>query len=197
MGRVRAWFLKEVHDDGRPADDIVPPDGRVLVAAHEFPAAGHAVTSIGPSPRSRLVAVGFDDGQVRLLFPTAERTLTELQSDNVSRIENVVVAPKGNAVLAISRDCMTRWDFDARHPEATLSTLFLPVWYEGRQQPEHAWQSTGASDASEAKLGLMPLVFGTLKATFYTMLFGAPLRFWRRFIPASFYIRAPRHASNP
>ncbi len=77
--------------------------------------------------------------------------------------------------LAISRDCMTRWDFDARHPEATLGTLFLPVWYEGRQQPEHAWQSTGASDASEAKLGLMPLVFGTLKATFYTMLFGAPL----------------------
>ena len=70
---------------------------------------------------------------------------------------------------------MTRWDFDARHPEATLGTLFLPVWYEGRQQPEHAWQSTGASDASEAKLGLMPLVFGTLKATFYTMLFGAPL----------------------
>ena len=175
MGRVRAWFLKEVHDDGRPADDIVPPDGRVLVAAHEFPAAGHAVTSIGPSPRSRLVAVGFDDGQVRLLFPTAERTLTELKSDNVSRVDNVVVAPKGNAVLAISRDCMTRWDFDAGHPEATLSTLFLPVWYEGRQQPEHAWQSTGASDASEAKLGLMPLVFGTLKATFYTMLFGAPL----------------------
>jgi phosphate transport system permease protein len=66
-------------------------------------------------------------------------------------------------------------DFDARHPEATLGTLFLPVWYEGRQQPEHAWQSTGASNASEAKLGLMPLVVGKFNATFYTMLVGAPL----------------------
>ena len=90
-------------------------------------------------------------------------------------VEDVVISPKGNALLAVTPDGMMRWDFDAGHPEATLGTLFLPVWYEGRQQPEHAWQSTGASDASEAKLGLMPLVFGTLKATFYTMLFGAPL----------------------
>src|SRR4029077_17857094 len=43
LGRVRAWFLKEAHDEGRLADEIIPPDGRVLVAAHEFPAAGIAV----------------------------------------------------------------------------------------------------------------------------------------------------------
>jgi phosphate transport system permease protein len=175
LGRVRAWFLKEAHDEGRLADEIVPPDGRVLVAAHEFPAAGVSVTSIAPSPRSRLVAVGFDDGQVRLLYPAAERTLADLQSGQSTRIDEMVISPKGDAILAISQAGMTHWDFDARHPEATLGMLFLPVWYEGYQRPEHAWQSTGASNASEAKLGLMPLVFGTLKATFYTMLFGAPL----------------------
>jgi phosphate transport system permease protein len=37
------------------------------------------------------------------------------------------------------------------------------------------WQSTGGTDDFEAKFGLWPLIFGTLKATFYCLLFGVPL----------------------
>ena len=37
------------------------------------------------------------------------------------------------------------------------------------------WQSSSGTDDFEPKLGLWPLVFGTLKATFYSMLFGVPL----------------------
>jgi phosphate transport system permease protein len=64
---------------------------------------------------------------------------------------------------------------DLGHPEATLAALFAPVWYEGYPRPEHTWQSSSGSDDFEAKFGLLPLVFGTLKATFYAMLFGVPL----------------------
>ncbi|HVS08949.1 MAG TPA: ABC transporter permease subunit, partial [Planctomycetota bacterium] len=39
----------------------------------------------------------------------------------------------------------------------------------------HVWQSTGGSDDFEPKFGLVPLIFGTLKASFYSMLFGIPL----------------------
>jgi phosphate transport system permease protein len=52
--------------------------------------------------------------------------------------------------------------------------LFTPVWYEGYPEPVHAWQSTGTDDF-EPKLGLWPLVFGTMKATLYSMLFGVPI----------------------
>lgn len=37
------------------------------------------------------------------------------------------------------------------------------------------WQSTSASNDFEAKLSLVPLVFGTLKASFYAMVFAVPL----------------------
>ncbi len=61
------------------------------------------------------------------------------------------------------------------HPEISLRTLFLPVWYEGYAAPRWVWQSTGGSDAFEPKLSLWPLIFGTLKATLYAMLFSVPL----------------------
>ncbi len=175
FGRVRGWFIREAPTSGGLLDESVPPDGRQLVLAHEFPAAGHPITSIAASPRSRLVAVGFNDGTVRLLHIAAHRALGEFRSQGEAPVTDLVISPKGDSLLAVTAAGITRCDFDARHPEATLGMLFLPVWYEGRQGPEHAWQSTGSNDASEAKFGLMPLVFGTIKATIYTMLFGAPL----------------------
>ncbi len=175
LGRVRAWFTKEASNKSGFLDEAIPSDRHVLVMAHEFAAEGHAVTSITSSPRSRLVAAGFADGQVRLLYVAAERLLAEMKCPQSEPVTALAIAPKGNCLLAQTVGGITRWNFEAKHPEATLAMLFLPVWYEGHAQPEHAWESTGSSDASEAKFGLMPLVFGTLKATVYTMLFGAPL----------------------
>ncbi len=175
LGRVRAWFTKEASNKSGFIDEAIPSDRHVLVMAHEFAAEGHAVTSITSSPRSRLIAAGFADGQIRLLYVAAERLLTEIKCPQADPITALAIGPKGNCLLAQTAAGITRWNFEAKHPEATLAMLFLPVWYEGHPQPEHAWESTGGSDASEAKFGLMPLVFGTLKATVYTMLFGAPL----------------------
>ena len=61
------------------------------------------------------------------------------------------------------------------HPEASLHTLFGKVWYEGYAQPEYVWQSTGATDDFEPKMSLAPLVFGTIKGTFYALVFAIPL----------------------
>jgi phosphate transport system permease protein len=67
------------------------------------------------------------------------------------------------------------WRMDLLHPEATARSLFGRVWYEGYPEPQHVWQSSSGTDDFEPKLGLVPLVFGTLKATLYSMLFGVPL----------------------
>lgn len=61
------------------------------------------------------------------------------------------------------------------HPEAGLKAFFGKVWYEGRSQPEFEWQSSGATDDFEPKLSLVPLVFGSLKGTFYALLFALPI----------------------
>jgi phosphate transport system permease protein len=49
------------------------------------------------------------------------------------------------------------------------------VWYEGYSQPEYVWQSTGGTDDFEAKFSLTPLIYGTLKGTFYALLVAVPL----------------------
>ncbi len=67
------------------------------------------------------------------------------------------------------------YDFYNPHPETTLKTLFGKVWYEGYGQPEYVWQSTGGTDEFEPKMSIVPLLFGTLKGTFYAMLFALPL----------------------
>lgn len=70
---------------------------------------------------------------------------------------------------------LSLWRVDAPHPEATVSAIFGPVWYEGDDKPANVWQSSSGTDDFEPKYGLLPLIFGTIKATLYAMLFGGPL----------------------
>ena len=53
--------------------------------------------------------------------------------------------------------------------------LFGKVWYENYDKPELVWQSSSANDDAEAKLSFIPLILGSLKATFYALLLAIPL----------------------
>jgi phosphate transport system permease protein len=87
----------------------------------------------------------------------------------------VALAPRDDRLLAATADRMELWRVDATHPEVNLKALFGKIWYEGYNEPEYVWQSSAASDSFEPKYSLVPLIFGTLKATFYSMLIGLPL----------------------
>src|SRR2546428_10211967 len=85
-------------------------------------------------------------------------------------LEAVAFAPKADGVLgADGQGKLVQWRLDNPHPEITLKTLFGKVWYEGYSRPEYVWQSTGGTDDFEAKFSLTPLIFGTLKGTFYAL----------------------------
>jgi phosphate transport system permease protein len=142
-----------------------------MVCGHTFAAEGSAVTALASSSRAREVVAGYANGRVRLLFVTTDNQVLDLAASDARPIQAVRLAPKADRILACTDGGVSTWAINQGHPDATLSALFLPVWYEDEPQPRQAWQTTGA----EPKLGLMPLVFGTLKATFYAMLFGAPL----------------------
>ncbi|MDL1952262.1 ABC transporter permease subunit, partial [Acidobacteria bacterium ACD] len=86
------------------------------------------------------------------------------------------MAPKADGVAVVDASGrIRRFAVDNPHPEVTLGSLFGKVWYEGYARPEWVWQSTGATDDFEAKLSLTPLVYGTLKGTFYALLVAIPL----------------------
>jgi phosphate transport system permease protein len=70
---------------------------------------------------------------------------------------------------------VARYDISAPHPDISFRALFGKVWYEGYSHPEYVWQSTGGTDDFETKFSLVPLIFGTIKGTFYALLFAIPL----------------------
>ena len=78
-------------------------------------------------------------------------------------------------VYALGGGRLAAFGLDPGHAEVSFRTTLLPVWYESAAEPAHVWQSTSGSDDFEPKLGLVPLIFGTLKATFYSLLFSVPL----------------------
>jgi phosphate transport system permease protein len=150
-------------------------DGADLVRAHFFPGRGSPVTAMSPSLRTRSIAAGFADGSLAMYQVTASREIGRAQGPTSDPVRAVRISPKEGTVFGLTENALAKWQVNANHPEITLSSLFGRVWYEGYSGPQHVWQSSSGTDDFEPKYGLIPLIFGTLKATFYSLLFGAPL----------------------
>ncbi len=58
---------------------------------------------------------------------------------------------------------------------STLKSLWEKVQYEGYDKPEYVWQTTFASDYQEAKFSVVPLIIGSLKASFLALFIAVPL----------------------
>jgi phosphate transport system permease protein len=108
---------------------------------------------------------------------TSEQVLLRLKpNDFQGKYQAVALSPRENGVLAITDSGKVyAWDISAPHPETTLKTIFGKVWYEGYSDPTFTWQSSSGTDAFEPKLSLIPLIFGTIKATVYSLLFAVPI----------------------
>ncbi|MEM6454573.1 MAG: ABC transporter permease subunit [Acidobacteriota bacterium] len=179
-GRLRGGFTTRAEDYTGETNilTVAAPDRvlRVFVAAKELAAGGgdavHALTS---STRSRLLLSGDAAGVVKMFNVTNASQLMRFDAVPGQAIRLLAMAPKEDGLALLTDDGVWVADLDPRYPEASFQGLFRPVWYEGYAEPENIWQSSSASDDFEPKLGLLPLIFGTLKATFYSMLFGAPL----------------------
>lgn len=163
-GYVKAWFN---------APDDRSPDGVSLVNAHNLGKGPDTVTALTGASRSRLLAAGYANGMVRLYHVTAHNLLKEV--DAGWPVKSVVIGAREDTLLAAGDEEMVSWLFDQRYPAISFSSLFTKVWYEGYAEPIHMWQSSSATDDFEPKYGLIPLIFGTLKATFYSLLFGLPI----------------------
>jgi phosphate transport system permease protein len=151
-------------------------DSPVYKHFHDFEGLGEPVRTLAVSKRDRTVLALGERGALMGLFTTAERTLFRTRVADGLAGGYVRMAPKGDGILVLG----PQGGFSIRplhnpHPEITWKMLFGKIWYEGYEGPEYVWQSTGGSDDFESKLSITPLAYGTLKGTFYALLFAVPL----------------------
>ena len=152
-------------------------DGYVMTKAHTLEAHKAAVVAMDVSQRGKMFVTADADGEIWLRHSTSEQVLLKLKpAQDKPTYRAVALAPRENGVLAVADDGKVyAWDISAPHPETTLKTIFGKVWYECYPEPGYTWQSSSGTDAFEPKFSLVPLIFGTLKATFYSLLFAIPI----------------------
>jgi len=133
-----------------------------------------AVTSIVPEFYRKGFLTTTEKGELSIFHTTGE---TELLTQSMTQAGALIVAisPRANAIIMADKKTIQLYHLDNEHPEITWSALWQQVWYEGYPEPQYVWQSTSASDDFEAKMSLVPISFGTIKAAFYAMLFAVPI----------------------
>lgn len=162
-GRQVQWSLYRTSDDVErsfgPLREFEPLHGQ------------GAFFSSNQRNRTFLTGAGSD---VSLRYSTTNQ---ERWSEKVPyQVKEGLMDSKGQNLFLLSvKGTLHRYSLDDPHPEASLQAIFGKVWYEGGSQPVYQWQSSGGSDHYEPKLSLIPLVFGSLKGTFYAMVFSVPI----------------------
>ncbi len=155
----------------------VTSDGLVMVRGHELEKHAERVTGFSTSQRSRMFATMDSGGDIWLRHATSESTLLRFKVKEMTGPRRFVrLAPRDDAIVAADQNGVVNfWKFSAEHPETTFQTLFGKVWYEGYPKPEYTWQSSSGDDAFEEKISLIPLIFGTIKGTVYSLIFAIPI----------------------
>lgn len=165
QGGYTTWF---------PVTTAGSGEDKQLARVHVLRPHSGTVDAILASPRDKSLVSVNDQGVIHIDHVTSERNLLTLKS--AGPVALLALSAQGNSLGSLddSGNLMV-WRLEIPHPEVSLGTLFGKVWYEGYDRPEYVWQSSAANDDFEPKMSLVPLIFGTLKATAFAMLFAVPL----------------------
>ncbi|MEM9560181.1 MAG: ABC transporter permease subunit [Planctomycetota bacterium] len=170
-----------------------PGGARVLHQTVELPVGG-SVRHIATNPTDRTIAALLDDGRVELRHLTSGRAVASLVA--AGGAEAVGLSGSLETVAAWSGEGLTTWRVEPGFPSVSWRSLFAKVWYEGYTEPAWVYQSTG-SPGSEPKLSLVPLIWGTLKATFVAMLVSAPIAVLAAIYSSEFLHARVRRTAKP
>jgi phosphate transport system permease protein len=173
-------------------------DGFELVRSRSFDPQSSAVERIDQSTRGKTFVTLDRDGGIYLRHATSERTLAAMAAGSGAPIVGLALAARDDGVLIVRADGKASvWDVSAPHPETNLRALFGKVWYEGYPGPGFTWQSSAATDSFEPKFSLVPLIFGTVKATVYALLFAIPIALLAAIYTSEFLHPSVRAAVKP
>ena len=153
------------------------PDGKSIRRwglIHDGETLGESVTGIFAAEGNKCyLAVAGKKMQIRNMTSGSLRWEGEAP---VGVIKQVVFSNNYERFSILTEDGkLHRWKLEDHYPESSWRTFFGKIWYEGASAPAYTWQSSSGSDEFEAKLSLVPLFYGTIKGTFYALIFALPI----------------------
>ncbi|MGK0290204.1 MAG: phosphate transport system permease protein [bacterium] len=186
-GGVSTWF--PVRKNGLDTNKKYLNQIHVL-SSHKKP-----IQQLIASQRDKSI-ISISQNSVYLDHMTSEKELFKL--DTKSPIQKISWNAKGNGLIALNQKGeFVVWDIRNPHPEISWKVLFGKVWYENYDTPTYVWQSSSGNDDFEAKLSLIPLLFGSLKGTFYAMIFAIPLALFSAVYVSQFASERSRKVVKP
>lgn len=189
-GRIHGWNVLQTKTDANS-------DGYQLVPAHEIKISDVPIRSLSSSQQLHAIATCDDDGKTSLVFITTDQVLKTLPAPQGKQTRDVLLNPSDSTLITTTSDSLALATLTMKHPESSWRTYFGKVWYESYDQPEYVWQSSSGSEKAEAKFSLIPLVFGTLKATLYAMLVSVPLAVLAAIYSSEFLTPSTRSRIKP
>ncbi|EKE87626.1 ABC transporter permease subunit [Idiomarina xiamenensis] len=186
------------HDSGKISQwfQVASDEGRNYQFIRSFDSGNSAVKALVVEYYRRTFYSVAADGELNIFHTTSEADLYHQRPAGVA-VQQAVIDPRANHLLALSDGRLHLFDVDNEHPEVTWSGLWHEVWYEGYPEPQYTWQSTSGSDDFEPKFSLVPISFGTIKAAAYAMLFAVPIGLAAAVYTAYFMSPSVRKAVKP
>ncbi|OOE64037.1 hypothetical protein BZG25_07655 [Salinivibrio sp. ML198] len=160
-GTVTQWF--DVVKNGEPS----------LTEVRAF-SPGEGVARLAPERHRKSLATVDETGRLSLVHATSEKQ-RHFDAQFTALPDALAFTPRANGLIAVV-DNQWQWlTVDNPHPEVSIHSLWQKVWYEGYSSPQYVWQSTSADDSFEAKLSVVPVIFGTLKVALVSLIFAVPM----------------------
>lgn len=175
-------------------------DGYKMVLARELEPQPAGIVAYDVSQRRKNLVTLDSAGNLWLRHATSEQVLLRLeqQYETGSGSDMVMLMPRDDgAVIANAAGNVDFWRYAVPHPETTLKSIFGKIWYEGYDEPSYTWQSSSGTDVFEPKFSLVPLIFGTLKATAYSLMFALPIALLAAIYTSEFVHRRVRATVKP
>jgi len=166
-------------DDAGTVTQLFPVRGEDnefhLARIRSFESLGAPIVLIVPESRRKGFVALSAEQEAGIFHSTAGELIERIDLSGYQP-RRLALSPRANG-LFVEGDGgrLAKLEIDNQHPEVSLSSLWQKVWYENYEQPEFVWQSSASTNEFEPKFSLTPLVFGTLKAALYAMLFAIPL----------------------
>ncbi|MEH6453671.1 MAG: ABC transporter permease subunit [Psychromonas sp.] len=160
-GVVSQWF------------EVLKEEKRVFIRIREFQGSEN-ITSI-VAEKYRKVFYTIDQKGYLSAFHATSNTQLLHEKISTSKETQIMLSADATALLVADKNNLETYSIENPHPEITWSSLWYEIWYEDYPEPAYLWQSTSTSDEFEAKMSLIPITFGTIKAALYAMLIAVPI----------------------
>ncbi|MGR5119750.1 ABC transporter permease subunit [Vibrio astriarenae] len=170
-----AFSLLITHQDGAVSQwfEVIEEERRQLALIRQFKLASELELLLPDTYRKGFYSF-YRNGTLQSHYTTSEK-LVLFERAYQQAPELVAMSNNEKFVVAYHDGAIDVAHVKNPHPEISFSSLWKEVWYESYPEPAYVWQTTAGSDNFEPKFSLSPIVFGTLKAAAFAMLFAVPI----------------------